>query len=155
VQQFGARIVTADGTLDRQHLGAIAFSQPDARTWLEEQIHPYVRSRLEAFIAEHDETPVIALVIPLLFEAGMADLVDEIWTVTCTSAQQRQRLQQRDNLSNEQIEARIASQWPLAEKIERSDRVLDNSGSLDELVRQVMAALELLEGESTDIPSLQ
>jgi len=63
--------------------------------------------------------------------------------VTCTPEQQRQRLARRDPLTPEEIEARIASQWPLAEKVRRADVVLDNSGSLAELEAQVKQALAL------------
>jgi dephospho-CoA kinase len=80
--------------------------------------------------------------IPLLFEAGMENWASEIWVVICTPEQQRQRLALRDPLlTPAEIEARLASQWPLAEKVRRADVVLDNSGSLADLEAQVHQAL--------------
>ncbi|MEN9278726.1 MAG: dephospho-CoA kinase, partial [Thermostichus sp. DG_1_5_bins_95] len=86
----------------------------------------------------------VCLMVPLLFEVGMEDWVSEIWVVTCTPEQQRQRLQQRDHLTPEQVEARIASQWPLSEKIQRAHVVLDNSGSPADLEKQVEQALRIV-----------
>jgi dephospho-CoA kinase len=76
-------------------------------------------------------------VIPLLFEAQLQDTVTEVWVVACEPAQQLARLQQRDGLSWEQAQARIASQMPLTEKIKLADVVLDNSGSEAELLAQI------------------
>lgn len=143
LQRYGASIQTQAGDLDRRRLGQIVFADPRERLWLEEQIHPFVKTQLRYFLQEETSkgSPTVCLMIPLLFEASMEDWVNEIWVVTCTPEQQRQRLRQRDPLTTNQIEARIASQWPLAEKVRRAHVVLDNSGSLSELQRQVQQAL--------------
>ncbi|MFQ3585701.1 MAG: dephospho-CoA kinase [Cyanobacteriota bacterium] len=145
LQRYGAGIQTQAGDLDRGRLGQIVFADPTERVWLEEQIHPFVKTQLQHFLQEQVDqgSPTVCLMIPLLFEAGMEDWVNEIWVVTCTPEQQRQRLSQRDPLTIDQIEARIASQWSLAEKIRRAHVVLDNSGSLSELQRQVQQALTI------------
>jgi len=52
----------------------------------------------------------------LLFEAGMTDLVTEIWVVRCSRQQQLERLMQRDQLTEEVAQARINSQLPIEEK---------------------------------------
>ncbi len=165
LERYGPTLQTQDGDLDRSRLGAIVFADPGERLWLEEQIHPFVKTELRHFLEAHgasaplrewvdalhrlkndrgtEGSPAVCLMIPLLFEAHMEDWVSEIWVVTCTPEQQQQRLSLRDPLTTEQIEARIASQWPLAEKVRRADVVLDNSGSLSDLQRQVQQVLTI------------
>jgi dephospho-CoA kinase len=140
--RYGAGILLTDGSLNRQRLGEIVFSNPDERSWLEQQIHPYVRQRLENdlnSISQSDAT--VVMVIPLLFEAEMTDLVNEIWVVYCSPEQQLERLIGRDRLNLAQAQARINSQMPLQEKCDRADVVLDNTSTLPALLKQVDLAL--------------
>lgn len=147
IDHFGAQILNQQGQLDRRSLGRLVFSNAEARRWLEQQIHPYVRDQMQRQIPQAPQDgPPLCLVVPLLFEADMVDLVTEIWVVWCSEHQQIQRLLQRDQLSRAEIEARIASQLPLSEKIKRADVVLDNSGSLAQLQEQIRQALESDQG---------
>lgn len=140
VDRYGSKLIRLDGTLDRSRLGAIIFNNPSERIWLEQQIHPYVR---QVFETERDRATVpTVFVIPLLFEAEMTDLVSEIWVVYCSEQQQIQRLMQREKLSLEQAQARMQSQMPIREKCDRATLVLDNSGSLEALLKQVDRAVD-------------
>ncbi len=141
VQRYD-NIQLADGTLNRKRLGEIIFSNPKERQWLEQQIHPYVRSRFQAELKILKATPTVILVIPLLFEAGMTDLVTEIWVVSCLPYQQLRRMQERDHLSQAQARARIKSQLSLTEKVRKADIILDNSESTPaNLLQQIDLAL--------------
>jgi len=82
----------------------------------------------------------VVLVVPLLFEAGMTDLVTEIWVVRCSRQQQLERLMQRDQLTEEVAQARINSQCRLKKK-QLVDVVLDNSSTPEALLKQVDAAV--------------
>lgn len=139
-QRYNSNILLPDGTLNRKKLGEIIFNNIDERRWLEQQIHPLVRDR---FIQEIDKLPqpTVVLVIPLLFEAQMVNLVTEIWVVYCSNQQQLERLMQRDRLTLEQAQARIDSQMPIEEKCDRADVVLDNSSTLEALIKQVDTAI--------------
>ncbi len=139
-ERYGVSVQLPDGTLNRKGLGEIIFNNPDERKWVEQQIHPYVRDR---FQSELDTlvAPIIVLVVPLLFEAGMTDLVTEIWVVSCSPQQQLKRLMERDCLSLEQAQARLNNQLPLHEKVARANVVLDNSSTLEVLLKQVDLAL--------------
>ncbi len=141
VERYSSDILLPDGTLNRQKLGQIVFSSTDERRWLEQQIHPYVRDRL---ISAINELPLqtVVLVIPLLFEAGMTDLVTQIWVVRCSQQQQQERLMQRDHLSREAAQARINSQMPIEDKAARADVVLNNSSTSEALLKQVDAAIK-------------
>lgn len=141
-QRYGSDILLSDGSLNRQKLGEIIFNNLDERHWLEQQIHPDVRKRLVTAI-DQLSTQTVVLVVPLLFEAGMTDLVTEIWVVYCSPQQQLERLMQRDQLTLEQAQARINSQMPIQEKCDRADVILDNSSSLEVLLKQVDAALKI------------
>jgi dephospho-CoA kinase len=135
-QRYGQEILSPDGSLNRQQLGEIIFDNQNERSWLESLIHPYVSDRLIKAIAE-SPSPILVLVIPLLFEAQMTHLVTEIWVVYCSDSQQLQRLIQRNHLSKEQAQTRINSQLSLAEKVASADVVLDNSSTPEALLQQV------------------
>lgn len=139
-ERYGSNILLPDGTLNRSNLGQIVFSNPNERRWLEQQIHPYVRDRMLEVIHELPIQTVI-LVVPLLFEVGMTDLVTEIWVVCCSKQQQMERLMLRNQLTLEQAQARINSQLPIEEKVARADIVLDNSSTLEDLLKQVDLAV--------------
>lgn len=142
VDRYGSELLQSDGTLDRRRLGEIVFQNSEERTWLEQQIHPYVREHMQADSQRFLEThPTIVMVIPLLFEANLTHLVTEIWVVACSSDQQIQRLMQREGLLIEQAQARIQSQMPIEEKCRRATIVLDNSASLEALLQQVDRAV--------------
>jgi len=68
----------------------------------------------------------VVLMIPLLFEAGLQELCSEIWLVDCDEKQQLERLMQRDALSQEAAQQRIASQWSLEVKRKCADVIIDN-----------------------------
>jgi dephospho-CoA kinase len=139
-QRYGSSVLL-DGNLNRSALAKILFHDPVERQWIEQCIHPFVRQKLINFCNEHQKA---CLIVPLLFEAKMTDLATEIWVVTCSLETQRQRLAQRDHLDAQQIEARLQSQWLLAEKEALATVILDNNGDLDSLVMQVHRALERL-----------
>lgn len=145
VERYGISVLLPTAALDRARLAEIVFNSAPERQWLEQQIHPYVRDRLEASLRQITEQgcTTVILVIPLLFEARMTDLVTEIWVVHSGNEQQVERLQRRDQLNLEQIHARINSQMPIQKKIEQATVVLDNSSTPEALFQQVDQALNL------------
>ncbi|WP_404788252.1 dephospho-CoA kinase [Altericista sp. CCNU0014] len=142
VRQYGPEILNAGNTLDRSRLGQIIFQDAAQRQWLEALIHPFVRQRLKEMQEVLATQPEIVMVIPLLFEAGMTDLVSEVWVVTCSPEQQLSRLMQRNHLTQQEAQARIDSQMSMAEKCRRADVVLDNSGARSALYAQVDRAVQ-------------
>jgi dephospho-CoA kinase len=136
-QRYGMDILQPDGTLDRRRLGKIIFIDLYERQWVEAQIHPYVRQRFEAEIRNLDPNGTAVLAIPLLFEAGMSDLVTEIWVVGCDIATQIQRIVTRDRITTMEAEQRIQSQMSLTDKMKLADVNLDNSTTVADLERQI------------------
>ena len=139
--RYGNDLRQSDGSLARAKLGEIVFNNAQEKLWLESQIHPFVRQRFAEDLVHYPKQTVIC-VIPLLIEKKLFDLVTETWVVTCSSAQQLQRLQARNSLSETEAIARIKSQLPLSEKVKMADVVLDNSFDLATLQTQVDRALQ-------------
>jgi len=142
--RYGAAVLAGLGTapaIDRAALGQIVFADAAERQWLEQLIHPLVRRRFAKELARLGEAPVLVLMIPLLFEAGLQDLCSEVWVVDCEPEQQLNRLMSRSSLSEEQALARIAAQWPLERKRPLADRLIDNRGAAEALAAQVAQQL--------------
>lgn len=144
VDRYGSGILQPDGQVDRRRLAEIVFTTPAERHWLENRIHPAVRDRFQQQLTALNTTehPVVMLSVPLLFEARMTDLVNEIWVVYCPPAQQVERIMARDRLPLEQVEARIRSQLSIEKKLSKADVRLDNSSTPEHLLQQVDAALQ-------------
>ena len=142
VARYGERI-KKDGTsdIDRAGLAAIVFNDPNERSWLEELIHPIVQQRFDEVLRSLPEAPIVILMIPLLFEAGLEAWCSEIWVVRCTALQQRERLMARNNCTEAEAIQRIAAQWPIDIKVQRADSVINNSGRIDDLHDQLDALL--------------
>lgn len=130
---FGPEVLAIDGSIDRDRLGRIVFGDPAARQRLEDMVHPAVIRRMREWAVEVCRQGRFGVaVIPLLFEAGMAEDWDDVICVASSEWIVMERLAQR-GLTPEEARARIASQWPVHEKCMRADRVIDNNGSLAEL----------------------
>ncbi len=140
VDEFGAEILRHDGGLDRDRLGQIIFADGEARTRLNRIIHPEIAKkslqRLDE-LKQRADIPLIVYEAPLLFEVGAETRVDKVLVVKIEADVQLKRLQDRDQLDEVAAQQRIDSQMPQDEKIARADYVIDNSGSLPEVVRQV------------------
>ena len=127
--------------IDRAALGRIVFADANERRWLEQLVHPLVRERFDAELKRLADAPVVALMIPLLFEAELETLCSEVWLVDCDEEQQLQRLMARDGLSEAEARARITAQWPLARKRPLADRLINNRAEPEALKRQMQEAL--------------
>jgi dephospho-CoA kinase len=139
VAEFGKSILQPDGEIDRRALGKIVFSDPRKLRRLEEIEHPIVRRYIDDLIKDAP-APVVALDAIKLIEAGWADKCDTVWVVTCTRAQQLDRLMQTRDYSREEADMRIDAQSPQQAKIDRADTVIDNSGTLAHTRHQVDTA---------------
>ena len=150
VARFGAEVVGSDGRLERKRLGAIVFGDEAARKDLNAIVHPEVAKLAMQRMQEADAAgaPLIVYDVPLLFENGLDRVLPKVVVVSASPAVQRQRIKTRDGLSDLEIEQRIAAQMPLAEKVARADRVIDNDGDLERTRHQVEALFRELTGET-------
>lgn len=139
VERFGPGIVAPDGALDRKALGTIVFSDPKALADLDALTHPAVIAEIDRRAEAIDEGVILIDAVKLI-ESGHADHCDVVWLVTAPVETKVTRLMNRNTLSRAEAMRRVAAQPPLEPKIVRADRVIDNSGSLDQLQAQVDAA---------------
>lgn len=137
--EFGAQVVSPDGSLNRPALGKIVFSDPQALIRLDHLTHPVILDEIFRRLAV-TLAPVVATDGIKLIESGLGDRCDEIWVVTCDAERQRERLMARNGLTREEADRRIEAQSPASEKTARADVVIANDGSLDELRARVRAA---------------
>jgi len=137
----GSGVLQADGSLDRQGLGARVFADPSLRRELEAILHPAIRVLAEERLGElrRHGVPVAVYMAPLLIEAGATDRVDEIWVVYVDRGTQIARVMARDGISREEAGQRLAAQMPMDEKATHGRIVIDNSGTLGELEEKVLA----------------
>lgn len=139
VRAFGPEIVAPDGTIDRRRLGALVFSDPEKLRRLNAIIHPEIRRLIAEQLAKFRREGVRVVVIEaaLLFEAGWDDLVDEVWVTAAPLEVAAARYAARTGLPEAEVRRRAAAQLDPAEKARRADRVIDTSGSLADVERQV------------------
>lgn len=143
--RYGPAVAAAEpAQLDRAALGRIVFAAPAERVWLEDLVHPSVRAKFEAELTRLAAEPVVVLMIPLLFEAGLEGLCSEIWLVDCEPEEQLERLRRREGFSDAEARARLAAQWPLERKRPLATVLIDNRGEAPGLEAQVERALQAL-----------
>ena len=132
-----------EGVIDRKHLGAIVFADPEKLALLEGVLHPLVRQVEEAFIAEQRErgAKAVLLEIPLLFETGADRLCDHIIAATAPEETRIRRAMHRTNMTEAKLEFIMAKQLPDADRNARADTVIDTGRDLDHTYQQVDALL--------------
>ena len=144
-EHFGEHLIQADGNLDRAALRKLVFADEAERRWLEQLTHPLIGEEIVSQLAA-SQSPYTILSSPLLLEAGQSTLADLVIVVDVPEELQLERTMDRDNNDEAQVRRIMAAQLPRQERLARGDRVLDNSGTLDELEEQVLALhQELLE----------
>lgn len=137
VAAFGPRILAGDGSLDRSALGDLVFSDPEARERLNAIVHPLVERRTAEILAAAPEDAVVVHDVPLLVENGLAPAYDVVVVVIADRDVRIARLRDTRGMSEEQARARMAAQANDEQRRAVADVVLDNSGTLLELRRQV------------------
>jgi len=131
--------VVRDGALDRKALGAIVFADARARRELESILHPRIREELERrFLAlEREGVPLAVYEAPLLVETGSHADLDALVVVSAPEEQQIERVMRRDGLDEAQAKARLSAQLPAEARLAKATFVVDNSGDLRALERNV------------------
>jgi dephospho-coA kinase len=143
VEHFGEKILLEDGELNRPILASLIFNNSDEREWSKQTQGQIIREELGTLRDKFYETEELFFMdIPLLFEQDYAAWFDETWLVYVSPDVQLKRLMKRNHLSKESAEARLASQWSLEEKKKLANHLLDNNGSRDQLLSQVVTLLE-------------
>jgi len=132
--EFSSSIISPDGTLDRAELRRIAFSDSEARAKLNEIVHPAVKTRREALLAEAQSRGdrIVVSDIPLLFEVLDPTTFDMVVLVESPNPVRHMRLLNR-GLTGEEADLLMASQMPSEEKRAMVDIVIENTGTFEDL----------------------
>ena len=137
IDAFGPEVLLPDGTLDRPRLGDLVFADPSKRATLNAIIHPKVGIRMSELEQAADPNAIVVHDVPLIAENGLADAYDLVIVVDVPPRTQIDRLTKLRGMTRDQAESRIAAQATRQQRLSIADIVIDNSGSLTELDRQV------------------
>lgn len=134
----GKEIILEDGTLDRKVLASMAFSNYRKKERLDSIMLKHIIDEIDRRIYVcRDEGKNVLLDAPLLFEAGLEDRCDKVILVIADREIRIERVCKRDGTTRADVENRINCQMSDEEKKSRADIIVDNSGSLEELYRQL------------------
>jgi len=142
VETFGAEVLRADGSLDRERLGRIVFGDDAARAKLNAIVHPAVRELSGRLIAKAEaENPdaVVVYDVPLLVEANVDHPFDLIVVTDAPKRTQVKRLVEQRGLDPLQAEARVDAQIDREARLKVADVVIDTDGSLGHTMSQADA----------------
>ena len=139
VAAFGKGIVKSDDEIDREKLGRIVFSHPDALAHLNQIVHPeaYRLAQGKIETCRHQGAKAVALEATLLIEARWTDLVNKIWLVVAPESTIVQRLTQQEGRNKSQILARLKSQMPVEEKMKYADALIYNDDDISHLEARI------------------
>jgi dephospho-CoA kinase len=136
---FGRAILDDRKEIDRGKLGNLAFGDPSALQRLNDAVHPLVRARVSDQLDElRKQGQAVAVVeVPLLFEAGWQNLMDDMWVVWVPPEVAAQRIKAQRGLTGTEVRERIEAQTSNEWKIQQADVAIENTGSLNDLYRAV------------------
>jgi dephospho-CoA kinase len=136
---FGQGVIDSSGAMDRRKMRERVFAEPAAKKALEALLHPMIREESRRRI-DAAQSPYVVHVVPLLVEsADYRKRVDRVLVVDCPEALQVERVRARSALPEAEVRAIMASQAARADRLAAADDVIDNSGTLDALRKQVAA----------------
>lgn len=120
-------------TIDKQEIAKIIFNNQEKKQALENFIHPLVWQKLEAEIQKQVKNTIFIVESAIFYEVGKDKDIDKVILATCDYQQQKNRIKNRDNLSDQQIETRLKDQLPTELKESKSLIIINTDCSLKEL----------------------
>ena len=132
--QFGPQLLTADNSLNPPLLRQLIFSDTAAKKWLDNLMHPAIRSAMLAQLQQLPPAPYVLLIAPLLLENKLHTLVNRVLVVDITEQNQLARTLSRDAVHSganaKQVQAIIASQISRSERLALADDIIDNNADI-------------------------
>mgnify|MGYP004578062741 FL=1 len=130
-----------NGQIIKESLASYMFSNEKHRKQVEAILHPLIFKQMHKWICEQ-ESSIVFVEMPILFEISAQDHFDSIWCVVADLDVALSRLQTYRNFTREQALARLVSQMNPEEKMAKSDIVLQNNGTVEQLHKQIDEALK-------------
>jgi dephospho-CoA kinase len=140
VRRWGSQVLDEQGSVDRRRLGTIVFDNPAERRALEALVFPWIEQRFREEIAAAESEPDVPLIVfdaAIMLEAGWNSVCDRLVYVDAPRDVRLRRLAGQRGWSEKEVEARENAQLSVAEKRNRADHVIDNSGLPEQAARQV------------------
>lgn len=137
VNEFGTCVLAADGSLDRERLGGIVFADPARLARLNEIVHPKVGEQMARLERSATQDAIVVHDVPLIAENNLASRYDIVVVVDAPASVQLDRLVRLRGMTREQALARMAAQASREQRLAMAGIVIDNSGTLADLDRQV------------------
>ncbi|MBO4384876.1 MAG: dephospho-CoA kinase [Clostridia bacterium] len=135
---FGKGVFGPDGALDRRKLASVVFASEEKLKKLERITHPFIARLLKESAADAEADGKLVFVdAALLIESGFERLCSEVWLVTAPIETRILRAISRDGMTREEVMARILKQMPDEKKAGYASLVIENGGSLGELLEKV------------------
>lgn len=144
---FGEEVLNADGTLNRQQMGALVFADEAKRLQLNQILHPFIIARQDDILREweKDDPEGIGIVdAALMIESGGYKRFDKLIVVHCRPEVQLERLMLRNGLSRDEAQRRIDSQMPQEEKQRFADYLIDTSDGFEPARKRTIEVYEQL-----------
>ncbi|MDX1661906.1 MAG: dephospho-CoA kinase [Gemmatimonadota bacterium] len=149
IREFGGGILDYDEEIDRGRLGEKAFQTPEKTKRLNDIVHPPLLERLDEELeaAADAGEPMIVVDAALVFEFHLHEVLDEVVLVTAPREIRADRLRRERGLADETIDAIMAAQLSDTDKIDESDYVIVNDGSIEDLYARADAVLDSIREE--------
>lgn len=136
--------ILEDGKISRPRLAKIVFTDFNAKTALEGILHPLIKDEIRQFFLENVGEKIAFVSVPLLFETGFDKLFDKILLVYTDDEIRLKRLMKRNNMTKANAKIRLNNQMPQGKKFSRSDYIIKNNGTIEELNNQIQKILDEL-----------
>ncbi|OEE37795.1 dephospho-CoA kinase [Vibrio genomosp. F10 str. ZF-129] len=136
IAHFGPDIVNSNGELNRSQLRTKIFSQPNEKQWLDDQLHPLIRKKMEKAVNAAN-SPYVLLVVPLLVENSLQYMTDRILVIDAEEHTQIERTMKRDGVSREQAQSILSAQSSREKRLSFADDVIKNDAENKKIMLQI------------------
>jgi dephospho-CoA kinase len=154
IETFGKWILGPDGQINRSKLGGLVFRDAEALSNLENIIHPLVEQAVDILVQRASQRVVVIEAIKLI-ESPLRNACDSIWVTYAPEEVQIERLMRKRRFTRDEAVMRIHSQGAQSEKIERANLVVRNTGSYEELWKQVATAWKQVSPTTDSLPVMK
>lgn len=144
VLYFGEDVLNSDSKVDRKKLKDIVFKDKRKLEKLNNIIHPRVYKYFQNIKNENNSKEILIFDVPLLYESGIDKLCDKVILVVASENIKMERIMKRDGIDEELAKKIISSQMSDEEKIKKADIVIENNGSIEELIKKIERLCENL-----------
>lgn len=138
---FGSEVVLPTGQLNRTRLAELIYADEEKRQQLNAIVHPYVKRKIQEYLQEWRDAPLVAIETALMFESGCDAFCDAVWYVKTEPMLRIQRLMESRGYTKQKAEAIMAAQISDEEGCRRCDACIENNGSIEKIANTLQELL--------------